>query len=68
MSTVMPQQELLRRAMAYVDEIRRDCPGKPLGHILDEAGARFNLSPKDSQALLALFQEADAVRRNEDQA
>ncbi len=58
MTTVMPHDELVRRALAFVDAARRDAPGRPLGDLLDEAGARFNLSPKDSEALLRLFQEA----------
>jgi hypothetical protein len=55
MATIMPQSELLRRAVAYVSEERGDNPGKRLSEILDDASMRFNLSPLDSEALYRLF-------------
>lgn len=53
--TIMPQSELLRRAVSYVSETLRDCPGKKLPEIIDEASMRFNLSPLDGEALQRLF-------------
>ena len=58
MPTIMPQSELLRKAVVFVDESRRDEPGANLGKLLDEAGMRFNLSPLDSEALWRLFSAA----------
>lgn len=55
MATVMPQSELLRRAVKYVSDERGDNPDKKLHAILDEAAMRFNLSPLDSDALHRLF-------------
>ena len=55
MPTVMPQSELLRKALIFVDERRREKPAAKLSNLLDEAGMRFNLSPRDSEALLHLF-------------
>ena len=60
MSTVMPREELVRRALFFVDEALRDKPERSLEPLLDEAGARFNLSPLDSEALYRLFQESRA--------
>lgn len=59
MPTIMPQSELLRKAVIFVDECRREKPNAKLGNLLDEAGMRFNLSPKDSEALLNLFCTAE---------
>ena len=63
MTTIMPQSEMQRRALTYIDNKLKDNPGLSLGNLLDEAGARFNLSPKDSMALQQLF--ADAAKRRQ---
>ena len=55
MPTVMPQSELLRRAVAYINDARQDTPEKKLSAIIDEAAMRFNLSPLDCEALQRLF-------------
>lgn len=49
--------ELVRRAVEYVEEERKDRPGVPLARLLDEAGMRFNLSPLDGQRLSRVFEE-----------
>lgn len=46
---------LVSRALAFVHERRRECPGLPLETVLDEAGRRFNLSPADGEALAHAF-------------
>lgn len=56
MSTIMPQSELLRKAVAYVDEtIKASCGDAHA--ILDEAAMRFNLGPKDAEFLRKFFLE-----------
>lgn len=55
-TTVMPQGELIRRAAQYIDELLKE--GKALGPLLDEAGMRYNLSPKDAEMLRDLFKPA----------
>lgn len=55
MSTIMPHSELLKRAVAYVNDARQDSPDKHIAVILDEAAMRFNLSPADGEALQRLF-------------
>lgn len=57
MPTIMPQSELLRRAVSYVNDAKSDSPEKTLAAILDEAAMRFNLSPLDSAALERLFSD-----------
>ena len=54
MSTVMPQSELVRKAIAFVDECLREGT-KPLRALLEEAGVRFNLSPKEAEFLKDFF-------------
>ncbi|MDR0339905.1 MAG: hypothetical protein LBH65_06485 [Desulfovibrio sp.] len=55
MPTIMPQSELLKKAVVFVNASQSDQPGKPLAEILDEAAMRFNLSPLDAEALQRLF-------------
>lgn len=57
MATVMQHEELVRRALNYIAERRQACPGVSLYDLLDEAGARFNLSPRDQEALERLYRE-----------
>lgn len=54
MATIMPQSELLRKAIQYIVEIRSETK-KPATDIIDEAGMRFNLSPKDTGFLRDFF-------------
>lgn len=64
MTTIMPHGELLRRALVYVNDTRRDYPGKPVSEILDEAAMRFNLSPLDGETLQRLFNSNGDVDEN----
>ena len=57
MATVMQHEELIRRALAYIVERRRECPGMDAADLLDGAGARFNLSPLDQEALARLLEQ-----------
>ena len=57
MATVMQHEELVRRALAYIVERRRECPGMDTAELLDSAGARFNLSPLDQEALARLLED-----------
>lgn len=60
MATIMPQSELLKKAVVFVDETRKEHPGKRVTDIIDEAAMRFNLSPLDCEALYRLFAEDGA--------
>lgn len=55
MSTIMPQNELQRRAVQWILETRAEKPQKDLHSLIDEAGMRFNLSPQDAEMLLDFF-------------
>ena len=55
MSIIMPEGELLRRAAAWICDQRVDQPTKDVFSLVDEAGMRFNLSPKDQRMLAKLF-------------
>ncbi|CAK7014724.1 MAG: hypothetical protein DELT_02208 [Desulfovibrio sp.] len=55
MASILPENELIRRAAVWICDERAAKPGKSLHACLDEAGMRFNLSPLDQQKLAALF-------------
>jgi hypothetical protein len=54
----MPQSELMRNAVAWVNE-HLSLPGSSLKKLLDEAGMRFNLGPKEQDFLRDFFSKSD---------
>ncbi|MDD4732566.1 MAG: hypothetical protein PHX58_11595 [Desulfovibrio sp.] len=56
MSTVIPQSEMCRKAMAWVEEQLRET-GKPLAVLLEEAAMRFNLSPNECDFLQRFYSQ-----------
>lgn len=52
MATVMQHEELVRRALTYISDRKQSCPRLSFADLLDEASMRFNLSPRDQEALL----------------
>ena len=59
MATIMPQNELVRRAAAWISNELGAKPERPVGRLLDEAGMRFTLSPIDQRMLAELFSRDD---------
>ncbi len=57
MNTIISHSDLLRRAIAYIAEVRSEHPEKPWSVLIDEAAMRFNLSPLDTEALLRILAE-----------
>lgn len=55
MATIMPQNELVSRALVFLSEKRAENPQANLAAMLDEAGMRFNLGPGDAACLERLF-------------
>jgi hypothetical protein len=58
MAVPLPEGELLRRAVRWISEQQELVPRPSLDKLVDEAGKRFNLSPKDSEFLLTFFTAA----------
>lgn len=55
MTTIMPEGNNLKKAIAWIDESRAEKTGKTLLQLIDEAGMRFNLTPKDSDFLVRFY-------------
>lgn len=49
---LIPQGELLRRAMRWLDDRRREGIELPRGRLVEEAALRFNLTPFEEEFLL----------------
>jgi hypothetical protein len=58
MTVPLPEGELIRRAVRWISEQRESAPKPSLASLIDEAGRRFNLSPKESEFLLLFFTTA----------
>ena len=58
MSNHLPPGEHIRKAAAFIAQIRKEDKARSLASILDEAGMRFNLTPLDSEALQRLFADS----------
>jgi hypothetical protein len=58
MTTVMPQSELMRKAVAWVNEQLAE-PGSSLKKIVNDAGMRFNLGPKEQDFLRDFFSKPE---------
>jgi hypothetical protein len=62
MATIMPQGEMMRRAVKWIDE-RRSETGEPVAALIDKAAMNFNLSPKDANFLNNFFKEREGDPR-----
>ncbi len=57
MSTVIPQGDALKKAVAWVSEKRNAQPDLNVKKLADDACLQFDLSPKDSEFLLRFVKE-----------
>jgi hypothetical protein len=57
MSEGMPHNELLRRALEWILSEKSLYPSKSWRILLDGAGMRFNLTPRDDEVLSGLLEE-----------
>lgn len=57
MSTVIPQGDALKNAVAWVSEKRSAQPDLNVNKLVDQACLQFDLNPKDSEFLLRLVKE-----------
>lgn len=57
MTTIMPEGSNLKKAITWIDEMQKDNTDKKLIQLIDEAGMRFNLAPKDSDFLFRFYTE-----------
>lgn len=63
MATIMPQNELARKALAWISAERADT-GKPFAKLIEEACIRFNLGPKDAEYLQRQLTDTETPSEN----
>jgi len=59
MATVMPEGEAIRKAVKWIASEMEEHPDKSRGELVNEAVARFDLSPKDTDFLMQLYRKAN---------
>lgn len=62
MTTVMPQSELAKKAIAWICDQMRERPEAKPARLIEEAGQRFNLGPADEDFLNRFFKEHPSPR------
>lgn len=55
MTVKLPEGEILRRAIQWINEQQELIPKPALIDLVEEAGKKFDLSPKDSDFLIRFF-------------
>jgi hypothetical protein len=55
--SIQPEGEDLRKAIRWISERRTEEPEKALSRLVEEAGARFDLSPKDQEFLYRFIRQ-----------
>lgn len=58
MTTIMPDDELMRKAVRYIDEVLKESDA-PLPKVLEQAALRFNLGPAACEYLRSLFADRE---------
>jgi hypothetical protein len=58
--SILPEGELLRRAVKWISGERAEHPEIPLAKLIGDACLKFDLSPKDGDVLLHFFAESEA--------
>ncbi len=59
MSTIMPKDEGLRKAVKWISEKLQNDPEASLMKLIGEASFKFDLSPKDGQFLMNFYNNKD---------
>jgi hypothetical protein len=57
MTTIQPKGEHIKQAIKWISEMRREEEERPYHELIEEAGGRFNLSPKDEEFLRAFYKK-----------
>jgi len=59
MSGIHPQGDALKKAIQWISEQRKQDTAKNPAALADEAGLRFDLSPRDGEFLLRFVKQED---------
>ena len=59
MATIQPKGDKVRQAVKWIAAERLEDEKKAFSMLIQEAGSRYNLSPKEEEFLRAFYQEAN---------
>lgn len=62
MTTIMPRNELIKKALIFILEKKETQPHLSITVIMDEAGMRFNLSPMEAMELESLVAKTQSSK------
>ncbi len=57
MATIMPEGDAIRKAIKWISAELNEKPDKPMQKLINEAVARFDLSPKDAEFLMSFYRK-----------
>lgn len=57
---MLPKGEKIRKAIYWVNEMKKDFPDKTLLNLANEANMKFDLTPVDSEFLIKFFKSVEA--------
>jgi hypothetical protein len=57
--SILPEGEQLRKAVRWISEERTEHPETGLSKLIGDACLKFDLPPKDAEALMRFFSEED---------
>lgn len=57
MSTIQPRSEKVKKAINWISENLKEDAGRPVPPLIEEAGMRFNLSPKEEAFLVSFYKK-----------
>jgi hypothetical protein len=57
MATIVPKGESIRQALKWISDNRLEDEKKSISLLIQEAGLKFNLSPKDEAFLVNFYKE-----------
>ncbi|HMA85196.1 MAG TPA: hypothetical protein VKN73_05800 [Desulfosalsimonadaceae bacterium] len=58
--SIQPEGEDLRKAIKWISEMRQEEPDKSLSRLVEEAGAKFDLPPKDQEFLYRFIKQNES--------
>jgi len=58
--SIQPEGEDLRKAIKWISEMRREAPDTPLARLVEAAGAKFDLPPKDQEFLYRFIRQNES--------
>ena len=62
MTTIQPKGEIVRRAVKWISEMRKEDESRAIEPLIERASQQFNLSPKEEDFLRSFYENEGAAR------